>query len=119
MRTTINGKTYDTDRAKQVAADDYCSSVSTLYRTAKGEFFLVRADSYLDGRKLAPMEELHEIALEIEPNTARLAPEVVIERKRRLKWVDTVIPMTQREAMSWCIKAFVPECFRGYLLESI
>ena len=39
-------------------------------------------------------------------------------RRERIKIIDTILPLTDREAMVWCIKTQIAECFKGYLLES-
>ena len=40
-------------------------------------------------------------------------------RRERVKIIDTILPLTDHEAMVWCIETQIPECFKGYLLESI
>ena len=83
-----------------------------------GDFFLQVASTFLDGRKLKPWEHYRDFAPELDgkPGRREIAEAA---RLRRLRSAKHLVPLTHREAMTWCIKTQMPECFTGYLLESI
>jgi hypothetical protein len=109
MRTTINGTTYDTEQAEAICNEPSPDGDDQLYRTQCGKFFLVAQNSFLDGVKLKPWQRPDEIAPELSFG----------EYLERVTLTHEVIPMTDREALTWCVKTQMPECFRGYVLESI
>ena len=111
MRTEVNGKFYDTSDSEDLAIDTLPTGDNHLYQTKQGEFFLLFQQSYLDGRKLGPEEDLYE-----------LAPDLFIrgaadERDRRTKSVFAIRPITNREAVVWCVNTQIPKQLRGYLLD--
>jgi len=119
VKATINGKTYDTEEAKQQAEFlTYSDGDHKLYRTEAGEFFLVLSDCVLDGRRLGPLESLPpELHVSDGGRESRQLRD--LERRRRLCWEERLLPVTELEAMTWCIKTQIPETFRGYLLECL
>jgi hypothetical protein len=127
MKATIDGQTYDTEHAKEIGMADNYSQDEFLFRTKDGRFFLWRMTLYLDGAKLPPGKGLDDMAPELfgfdklEGTYGEESEDAICLRRRRerVKRVDTILPMTRREAMVWCIKTQIPECFRGYFLESI
>ena len=52
-------------------------------------------------------------------NLEKRPDDLRVERWRRICFKHEIVPPADREAMVWCTKAHIPECFRGYLLESI
>ncbi|MEO8429361.1 MAG: hypothetical protein ABI651_19895 [Verrucomicrobiota bacterium] len=111
MRTEVNGKFYDTHDSEDIAIDSLPNGDNHLYQTKQGEFFLLLQQSYLDGRKLEPEEDLYE-----------LAPDLFIrgasnERDRRTKSVFTIQPLTNKEAVAWCVKTQIPKQLRGLMLD--
>ena len=115
MKATLNGKNYDTEEASQIAGCDSPDGQDTLYETAEGEFFLRVGSTYLDGRKLQPCEHPYDLA----PSLRGKGRKALQERLDRLRFEPEIVPLTERQAMIWCIKTQLPECFRGYVLESI
>src|SRR4030095_5046660 len=75
------------------------------------EFFLLFQQSYLDGRKLGPEEDLYELAPDLFIRGA------AVERDRRTKSVLAIRPITNREAVVWCVNTQIPKPLRGYLLD--
>lgn len=119
-RATINGKTYDTAEAESITDYPSADGDDFLYRSAEAGFFLVNTATFLDGRRLQPWQEVDELAPELSfGNLEQGSDAIRAERRRRIRIEHEIVPLTDREAMVWCIKAHIPECFRGYLLESI
>ncbi len=119
-RATINGKTYDTEEAEHITNYPSPDGDEELYRSDASGFFLVSTLAWLDGRRLKPWESVEDIAPELGfGNMAKRTGDIRAERERRTRVEHEILPLTDREAMVWCIKAHIPECFRGYLLESI
>ena len=106
MKVTINGIVYDTSLSKQLAHKPTASSDQRLYQLPSGEFFLLKLQMLVDGEKIGPNEVWIDLGRE-KP------------RKSRLCITARVLPLSNREAMEWCIKTQIPLTFRGYLLESI
>jgi hypothetical protein len=109
MKATINGVTYD-DRQAEMSSpdgDDY------LCRTKQGLFFLVTESTFLDGRKL---DDVPGLSIALGEGVRRLRRKQE-ERRERSYITREIIPLTDREAMTWCVKTQMPECFRGYVLE--
>ncbi len=122
MRATINGKSYDTAKSKTLISEEADHASFHLYQTKRGDFFLTVEAILLDGRQLKPGESSYDLAPELfsgHPVGSPERAEVVRERKSRLKSRETLIPLTAREAMVWCIKTQIPEQFRGYVLECL
>ena len=111
MRTELNGKFYDTGDSADIAIDTLPNGDNHLYQTKQGEFFLLLQQSYLDGRKLGPEEDLYELAPDL------FAPGAGEERGRRTKSVFTIQPLTNKEAVVWCVKTQIPKQLRGYMLD--
>ena len=112
MKTTLNGKTYDTDAASEITMHTTSAGENKLYQTHDGEFFLVEQTCSLDGRKLKPWESPEALAPELDD----AHPHV---RRSRIQFEEAIVTLSTRAAMEWCIKTQIPECFRGYLLASI
>jgi len=106
VKVTINGKVYDTNLSKKLAHHPTSSSDQQLFQTDSGEFFLLKLQMLVDGEKIGP----HEIWVDLGEKKPR---------KSRLCITARVIPLTNRQAMEWCIKTQIPATLRGYLLESI
>lgn len=68
---------------------------------------------YLDGRKLKLWENVDELAPELAPLAANP------QRRARVEMSHEIVPLTNHEALVWCIKTQIPECLRGYLLDTI
>ena len=111
MRTEVNGKFYDTGDSEDLAIDTLPTGDNHLYQTKQGEFFLLFQQSYLDGRKLGPEEDLYELAPDLFIRGA------AVERDRRTKSVLAIRPITNREAVVWCVNTQIPKQLRGYLLD--
>jgi len=60
MRTTSDGITYDTETAQEICLDPSGDGDATLYRTNEGRFFLLPTETFLDGVKLRPNQELED-----------------------------------------------------------
>lgn len=112
MKATIDGVVYDTENYDFSASD--CLSTN-LYTTHDGIFFFVQMrdwDDYAHDR-----------------NDPRVAWVPSLDPYKR--WPDTpdddwqaqfwyvIIPTTRRQALEWYIKVFMPDTFKGYLLESL
>jgi|GEM_PF-6817484 len=80
-----------------------------LYRTKAGRFWLRRTVCFVDGRELGNLEPI--------PREVDDAPVEV--RQKRLTCKESIVHMTTREAMIWCIKTQIPETLRGYLLDCV
>ena len=106
VKVTINGTVYDTSLSKKLAHRPTASSDQQLFQSPTGEFFLLKLQLLVDGQRIGPDE--------VWVDLGRKKP-----RKSRLCITARVIPMTNQEAMVWCIKTQIPTTFRGYLLESI
>ena len=122
MRATIDGKTYDTERSKEICSNPSPDGDDYLFQTKDGRFFLQIGTTFLDGVKLRPDQDAEILAPELNPFVCRNEPtEVVAARRRaRVRYVRTIIPvMSDREALVWCVKTQMPDCFRGYVLEAI
>lgn len=116
MKTRINGKL-----ATEIAMDPSPDGDDTLYRTASGEFYLEEGTTFVDGNKLKPWEEVEVIAPELDycrGPAAQITSKIEASR-RRVRHVTSIKRLSARDAMIWCIRTQIPECFRGYLLESI
>jgi hypothetical protein len=113
MKATLHGHTFDTEDAKDICNDDSPDGGDWLYQTKDGRFFLVEMTTYLDGRKLKPWEDVNDVAPELQ------SLEAMGDRLARVELCQQIIPLSSREAMRWCIKTQIPECFRGYLLDCI
>ena len=111
MRTEVNGKFYDTMDSEDIAINTLPTGDNHLYHTKQGEYFLLVQQSYLDGRKLDPEEDLYELAPDLFIRGARE------ERSRRTKSVLAIQPVTNREAAVWCVKTLIPKQLRGYMLD--
>lgn len=105
MKITINGITYDTDQAAKLAHFPTHSSDQQLYRSEAVGFFLLVLQICVDGQKLGPNEVWIDLGKR--------------PRKTRLCITARIVPMSNREALTWCIKTQIPLPFRGLLLESI
>src|SRR5688572_6103788 len=115
MKTTIDGRAYDTDEADFIADwTTHAETIDTLYRTRDGEFFLVEEVWWLDGVRLPHNVAVESRAPELLPNS----PTITAERNRRIRRTHDFKSLSAREAMKWCIQTLMPETFRGYLLES-
>ena len=115
MHAIINGRRYNTALSTEIAIDDSPHGDDELYQTRSGAFFLVAKETWLDGRRLKPDEDVHDLAPELQPLTIHVSA----ERKKRIKIARTIIPLTRREALIWTIRIRLPETFREYVLEAI
>jgi len=124
MNATINGLTYDTEEAEEICMCPSPDGDDILYRTEDGRFFLQKSETFMDGVKLCPDQDPDDI---IGANYEGMDDDDFLdelekasrERERRCKTTRTIVPMTEREALLWCVKTQIPDCFRGYVLESI
>lgn len=116
MKATIDGQTYDTEQAECVASDCGRDNDINLYQTAQGAFFLEKIECLLDGKPLPPGKQAWDIDSRLGPIRSKRAQR---ERNRRMSYRHHIWPVSARQAMIWCIKTQIPECFRGYFLESI
>ena len=110
MKAIINGKTYDTEHAEEVANTPGLSTDEKLFRTKEGEFFLGTTDTWLDGRRLGRDEDCFE---------SYTAAGIKSFPSPRITHNKQIAPLTNRQAMEWCIKTQIPETFRGYLLDCL
>jgi hypothetical protein len=112
MKATINENTYDTEKAEEICTDASPDGEDILYRTKDGRFFVVLVHTFLDGVKLRPDEDPYERAPELD--------DMKLEQVRtRIQHMHEIKPLSDREALVWCVKTQMPDCFRGYVLESI
>jgi hypothetical protein len=118
MKAT-KSKNFNPRRAECIANDPSADGDDQLYRTRDGHFFLIVMHTYLDGRKLLHSESLEELAPEIAPATAPDLEEACRQRQVRLRVERVTLPLTTKQAMIWCIKTQIPECFRSYLLDTV
>jgi hypothetical protein len=120
MKATINGKTYDTEKAKEICNNPSPDGDDTLYRTPDGKFFVEVTSTFADGVQLRPDQSLEDVAPEISPGTAKVWGEVQYqERVRRTRTERRIIPLSDRETLVWCVKTQLPDCFRACVLDSI
>lgn len=122
MKATINDLIYDTDEAEYQCSDSSPDGDDTLYRAEDGRFFLEVQETFLDGVKLRPGESVENLAPELDVcnNDLGESPARISRRRRKRERVlRRIVPMTEREALTWCVKTQMPDCFRGYVLESI
>jgi hypothetical protein len=110
MRTELNGKLYDTTDSVDIALDTLPTGDNHLYQTKQGEFFLLLQQSYLDGRKLGPEEDLYELAPDL---FVRGAGE---ERSRRTKAPGHPTDHEQRSGV-WCVKPVLKTVSRALPLD--
>ena len=109
MKALIDGKAYDTSISEEISNYPRAHGEEFLRQTEGGEFFLHVSDAYLDGKLMGEKDPLdHEI---YQVSAA--------ERKKRLRLKDRIVPLTNREALIWCVKTQIPEQFVGYLLDCI
>ena len=106
MKIIIKGITYDTDTASKLAHLPTQSSDQQLYHSEEVGFFLLVLQICVDGQKLGPNE--------VWVDLGKKKP-----RKSRLCVTARIIPMSNRDALVWCIKTQIPLTFRGFLLECI
>ncbi|MCX6925951.1 MAG: hypothetical protein NT154_22505 [Verrucomicrobia bacterium] len=121
MKATISGQTYNTEKAEEICTDASPDGDDILYRTKDGRFFLVVASTYLDGIKLLPSQDLHDRATELGIDTSLSEAGNLnwTKLQARKTYTDEIIPLTDRQALEWCVKTQMPDCFRGYVLEAI
>ena len=117
MKATINGRTYDTAKAEEICTDASPDGSDILYRTKDGSFFVVLVSTFVDGVRLRPNEEVFafEEACQawLESGESWKHPQAHITQEKR------IVTLSDREALVWCVKTQIPECFRGCVLESI
>lgn len=106
MRKKIGNRTYDTDKAKSLATDRSQSAHQELFHTADGQFFLLVHQIYVDGKRMNP----HELWVDLRNKSSE---------KSRLRCVQEILPLTDREAVEWCVKTQIPVTLRGYVLDCI
>ena len=119
MKARINGKTYDTEAAENIAGSDQFCGPDRLYRTPAGDFFLVERRETRIGREQYPAEQTDPREASrtfFTPERIAETPDAVWESLKRWK---IVVPLSHREALIWTIKQMMPDTFKGYLLESI
>ena len=113
MRTTkvvIDGETYNVKSSEEIGENIWRESGEEfLYQTKSGDFFLEITDLWIDGVRLDPMQE--------EPKETEEL--MGAARRKRVAMKSRIVPLTNRDAMIWCIKNQIPETFRGYLLDCI
>ena len=125
MKATFNGILYDTDEAENICNATSRDGDDFLYQTSEGRFFLVKQSTYLDGVKLRPSESPEDVAPELDSGSDDLEDageswaSIYSERRRRIRVTRTIVPLSDREALVWCIKTQLPDAFRGRVLESI
>ena len=106
MRKKIGNKLYDTGTAKSLAADRTQSVHQELFHSPEGDFFLLVHQIYVDGKRLNP----HELWLDLRSKTSE---------QSRLRCVQEIVPLTDRDAVEWCVKTQIPATLRGYVLDCI
>lgn len=140
MKASINGRIYDTEQAEwQSTFLTHSGGEHRLYRTPVGEFFIALEETVLDGRRLAPTETLESLAPELcepTPDIAENEPDFnefaetqpdpgetrlhwLRERARRVASDQRILPVSDKEALRWCIQTQIPDCFKGYLLDCL
>ncbi len=55
---------------------------------------------------------------ELDPK-AETANRILQRRRGRVRTSWRIVPLSDRQALEWCVKMQIPECFRGYFLEAI
>jgi len=121
MKATIKGTIYDTDAAQEICNSTSPDGDDLLYRTEDGRFFLVVMSMVVDGVKLRPSEEPEDVAPDLAPTDDSLEAmlDSLPKRKGRIEVRETIIPLTDREALVWCVKTQLPQCFLGAVLDCI
>lgn len=129
MKATIDGREYDPAQAKHQATFlTYNDTEYVLYQTSDGDFFLLLDCYSLDGRELGPMEVLEDLAPEFKdvtpwgsrrPKSKTALRRLEQEWQRRVKHYERLVPLTNKEALAWCIKTQIPASLRGYLLDCL
>jgi hypothetical protein len=116
-----NNQIYDTKQAKEICSEPSPDGDDYLYQMPDGRFFLQVGTTFLDGVKIRPDQDVNELAPELDRVEFRNEPEesYFARRRARVRYVRTIVPISGREALVWCVKTQIPECFRGYVLESI
>ena len=106
MRKKIGKHVYDTTTAKSLAAERSQSAHQELYQSPEGHFFLLVHQIYVDGKRLNP----HELWVDLRKKSSE---------KSRLRCVQEIVPLTNKEAVEWCVKTQIPATLRGYVLDCI
>ena len=106
MRKVVGTKTYDSAESTCLAAERTHSNQQELYQTSEGSFCLLIHQIYVDGKRLNP----HELWVDLRSGK---------NTSSRLRCVQDIVPLTDREALEWCVKTQIPETLRGYLLDCI
>lgn len=120
MRATINGETYDTRRDEEICNNPSPDGDDQLYRTSGGRFYITQMSSFVDGVRLRYDQAPGDIDSGLDLCNLK-EPLRLIERrmKTRLTCTREIIPMSDREALVWCVKTQIPDCFRSCVLDSI
>ncbi len=105
--------------AVEIINDSSPDGDDTLFQTRDGEFFLITTATLLDGKRLEPGQSLEDVAPEIAVGTASNLTLAQQQRLRRVKREKTRVDLTREQALVWCIKTQIPDCFRGYLLDCL
>ena len=121
MRATINGKNYDAEEADCLIHDDSDAETIRLFQTQSAEFFVERSICFVDGRQLKKGETLRERAPELctMPDDPVSLAAFDTELERRIEHRTSLLPLSLREAMAWCIRIQIPEVFQEHMLERI
>ena len=121
IKAIIKGQTYDTAEAENLTSYSSPDGDDYLYRMPDGRFFLVVDSTFLDGIKLRPSQSVDDIVPELAvlQTPALSLSELLRRRVNRVRITQRIVPLTEREALVWCVKTQIPECFMATVLESI
>jgi hypothetical protein len=109
MRNLKQSEEINLDEAEKIADSSDYNCDTQLFRTEPGRFYLRQVITTLDGKPLTNDKSLYDLAPELRPADA------IEERKRRVGRIETVRPVNEAAALAWCVKEFIPDCFRGGL----
>lgn len=120
MKAKVNGRTYNTDTAENISNYPSPDGDDCLYRTRRGEFFLVQQRTFVDGKRLEPWQSASEIDCELSAGTCtKWCPETRAQKEQRVRVEREIVPLSKRAALVWCVKTQIPECLRGCVLDCI
>ncbi len=111
--TFADGTEFRFDRLGGVERNEALpGAIEVLHRDAKG-YVLVRTFVYLDGRRLGPEEDWHDLTPELAPIAARK------ERDRRIKDAHHAQRLSLHDAVLWCVRVCLPPELVGYVLDCL
>lgn len=120
MPAKINRTPYNIATATHICTEPSPDGDDSLYRTRAGRFFIEEMSCYVDGVKIRPDQSPEDVAPELaHSNMAETSQTVHQWRLERVRYKRKIIPLSDREAMLWCVNTQIPDCFRGCVLDRI